>query len=252
MRHKGGWVAMTLALVWVLVAAWVPVLGAREGVAASSLAGGAKQAVEPGGVPNGLTGEEWGRIREMIRGAEYQYTWHTPSAAFVAPNRAHGLVTALDAEGLRVSPAIGQRVAGWGWQMRLAGWGTAGEMRAVGDEPVVRLEGGRVQLVWDQGLTEWYANDARGIEQGFTIQWPPEGVGREEGLVLEMAVATELSPRLAEDDRGVVFADGDGRTVLRYADLHVTDATGKVVPSRLEVHLNTPDAARYALCADMS
>ncbi|NIN09521.1 MAG: hypothetical protein GTO76_12965, partial [Planctomycetales bacterium] len=101
---------------------------------------------------------------------------------------------------------------------------------------------------WDEALTEWYFNDARGLEQGFTLARPPtpspawvrEGVppqrlGAGDSLVLEMGIATDLRPRLTADGQAVLFADASGQSVLRYADLHVTDATGHVFPARLEM-----------------
>ena len=56
--------------------------------------------------PAGLTAGEWTSIQEQIRQAEYYLTWHEPSAAQVAPNRAHGWHIAFGAAGAAVTPRL--------------------------------------------------------------------------------------------------------------------------------------------------
>ena len=34
---------------------------------------------------------------------------------------------------------------------------------------------GQVSYDWDETLSEWYVNDGRGLEHGFTVRQPPEG-----------------------------------------------------------------------------
>jgi hypothetical protein len=233
MRGKTPCVAVVL--VGVLYGACVGVCGARDGDEASAFAVSRTQAVKPGEIPRGLTSSDWGGIRGRLRETEYQYSWHDPSDGYVALNRGHGLETVLDTGGLRVSPAFGQRGAGWGWEMRLAGWGVAGEMRAVGAEPAMRSESSRVELDWSEGLTEWYVNDQRGVEQGFTIASRHGSDGGTGALVLEMTVETGLHAVVAEDGKSVVFSDAEERPVLRYGKLVVTDALGRVLPSRMEL-----------------
>ena len=54
--------------------------------------------------PDGLSSPVWDNIQQQVRDAEYQYTWHEPSDAYTAPNRANGWRTALGAAGARVAP----------------------------------------------------------------------------------------------------------------------------------------------------
>jgi hypothetical protein len=233
MARKSFWMAISLAVVCGVV--WTSVCGARDVVGDSQEDARHPRMVQPGGIPQGLKPSEWGNIRERIHEAEYQYAWHTPSEACVAPNRTHGWQTALGTAGLRLEPGFSQTSAGWALGLRLAAWGSPGDLRPVSGEPVQAMDGRRVTYRWDEGLTEWYINDSRGIEQGFTIQSPPAGVGGDGGPVLEMSLDTRLSPRLSADGKAVVFNDSSGRTVLRYADLHVTDSSGRVLPSHLEL-----------------
>ena len=95
------------------------------------------------------------------------------------------------------------------------------------------------------GVSEWYANGPLGLEQGFTVPHP--AVPESATLTLSMAVSGDLRPSLS--DGGVLFAR-DGRAVLAYRDLVVTDAVGRrlrsslaVADNRLEIKVDTSGAA---------
>ncbi|MDQ3623881.1 MAG: FG-GAP repeat protein [Verrucomicrobiota bacterium] len=79
-------------------------------------------------------------------------------------------------------------------------------------------------------------NRPQGIEQGFTLETPPERAGAKGAkLVLAMAVSGDLQAAMSEDGQSVVFRDAEGRRVLRYGGLHVFDSGGRVLPSGLAV-----------------
>jgi hypothetical protein len=88
-------------------------------------------------------------------------------------------------------------------------------------------------------IVEWYLNDERGLEQGFTIQSPPLPRSPDP-LLLELALSGDLSPRLADGGTAIEFTTTGGVRVLRYSDLHVTDATGRQLPA----HFQLPSPAR--------
>ncbi|MFZ6029935.1 MAG: FG-GAP repeat protein [Chloroflexota bacterium] len=166
----------------------------------------------------------WAQIAE----AEYIYTWHEPSAAWLAANPAQGWHTAFGAGGLRLEPSGGQ---GWHFGLRLSAWGRADALQAVeGVPPAAEKEG--VRYTRPAGLVEWYVNDSRGIEQGFDLAAAPSaGSG---ALVLEMAVDTDLAASLTSEGLAVTFSRA-GEAVLRYADLLVQDATGASLPAHIEL-----------------
>jgi len=105
-------------------------------------------------------------------------------------------------------------------------------------------------------LTEWYVNDERGLEQGFRLPAPPEGMkglrvmdeptvdvaipgrGRDvrpEDLVhLDLALEGNLSARVPEGGAAVEFVTPEGARAVRYAELKVTDATGQPLPAWME------------------
>jgi hypothetical protein len=83
-------------------------------------------------------------------------------------------------------------------------------------------------------LTEWYLNGSQGLEQGFTLARRPaaDNTGNEP-LVIALGVSGDLVPYQGTSEESVVFESRRG-AVLRYAGLKAVDATGRIVPSRLE------------------
>ena len=116
--------------------------------------------------------------------------------------------------------------------MRLESYGWAGRAQAVTERPRVTAETERVNYDWDETLREWYVNDGRGLEHGFTLWQPPAGRG--ETLELNLAVRGGLEPRVRDGGRTVAFVDAEGRAALLYAGLKVWDADGRALDARME------------------
>ncbi|MCA9438133.1 MAG: FG-GAP repeat protein, partial [Candidatus Omnitrophica bacterium] len=140
----------------------------------------------------------------------------------------------------------------WTWGLELVRYGT-GEHRVFATEPAAaRGEGSKLTYEWSPALEEWFVNDDRGLEHGYTVH---RRVGATP-LELELRIRGGLEPRVSGDARDVRFVDGDGRTVVSYSGLTVFDATGKNVPARfdlvdLHLRLSIDDAAaRYPLTID--
>ncbi len=228
-------ITLILVTVWLLNSAWLPGSQTASHSVVPADSHGRTQIIEPNQVPSGLSAGDWNEIQDLMRQAEYHYTWHDPSAAYVAPNRAQAWHTALGAEGLRVQPSFVQAEADWSWRLWLAAWGYADQLQPATSQPVQHVKAGRVTYQWHDALTEWYINDERGLEHGMTLQRRPARSSGDMPLYLEMAVETDLRPRLTQDRQAVLFADSSGQVVLRYADLVVTDANGKVTPAHLEL-----------------
>lgn len=81
--------------------------------------------------------------------------------------------------------------------------------------------------------TEWYVHGPLGLEQGFTLETPLGCGGRDS--VIEVALGGTLSPMMARGGQRVLLRSGHGTAVAAYGDLHVADATGRQLRSRLEV-----------------
>ncbi|MCA1778017.1 MAG: FG-GAP repeat protein [Xanthomonadaceae bacterium] len=122
----------------------------------------------------------------------------------------------------------------WQWGLELTRWGFAGEERAAAAVSRIDAEGERTVYSYVDGLEEWFINDARGLEHGFTVHQPPAGRG--DALRFEMAVLGELAPRIAANRRDVAFVDAQGSTALTYSGLQVWDADGRMLDARFEPH----------------
>ena len=95
------------------------------------------------------------------------------------------------------------------------------------------VSGNRVE--YQRGdLSEWYVNDSRGLEQGFTLARRP-GVSRGgESLVIALVVSGDLRPELGEQGGAVLLRSAEG-TVLRYSGLRAWDARGRALAAKLQV-----------------
>ncbi len=192
-------------------------------------------------LPNGTSANWWATAQEDIGRSEYQVTRQDRtfltglSAAYQAPNRAHNLRAYFTPTGIRIIPRAVDSAA-WEWGLTLTDYGCEGAVQPV---PPAGLSAQGNRIEYRRGnLTEWYLNDDRGIEQGFTIAAPPVSTSRGEGagyLVLEMALTGDLTPSLAEDGLAVELTTEDGMPVLRYGNLYVEDATGRRLPAHLAV-----------------
>jgi uncharacterized repeat protein (TIGR01451 family) len=179
--------------------------------------------------------------RHQIQEAEYHVTWQEQThlrglaAAWHAPNRAQNLRSYFTGRGVRVIPRVEQS-ASWEFGLELTGYGRAGSIRSV-SAPVVSTRGNRI--TYDRGgVVEWYLNDTRGLEQGFTLAGPPEERGEVAGegaLVLELTLSGDLSAFVSDDAKAIDLTTPAGARALRYAELSVVDAMGRALPARMEV-----------------
>ncbi len=158
-----------------------------------------------------------------IRAAEYAI--RRTGAGLEAPNRAHGFRVRFQERGTTLMPRGGD--GGFRLTIGLAAIGRD-ELRPV--DPVRPVLDGRRGSFVREGVVEWYENDRRGLEQGFSIERRAAGRG---SLRLVVGVAGSLEARLAGD--AVQLVDACGVVTLTYHDLVVVDANGDAVPAALRV-----------------
>ncbi len=178
------------------------------------------------GLPAGLTESDWESVR-----AEYQRRRHAVSevdGGFRARNPAQRWTTNFDRRGFTVEPDAG----GWSWGLELLSYGSAGEATLVTQPPRATRDVERFTYAWSPALEEWYVNDARGLEHGFTVSRAPEGA---ETLELRLRVRGGLSPRIDANGRGASFVGAEGETVVTYNGLQAWDAEGKGLKARLDL-----------------
>ena len=126
-------------------------------------------------LPPGVEAGWWAKVQENISREEYEVAWQGQTCwedlpgAYQAPNRAQGFQTFFTDAGIRLVPQ--DEKATWQWGLSLVVWGRPG-----GLEPVAKasLHAEKKRIAADRpGISEWYINDERGLEHGFTIHHQP-------------------------------------------------------------------------------
>ena len=214
--------ALVSALLAVLVVAGVALVRpwASADVARVSAPAGAlpSQGVWPAGLREAAS--------SAIAAEAYRFS-AAPDGRWVTGTPSQGLRSTFSAAGVSVGPVGG----GWDLRLSLARFGRAGALGAVpAAQPVGSAEG--VEYRRGPALTEWYRNEPRGLEQGFTVARAPSGGAGP--LILEMDAAG-LAVALSADGREVVGRTAGGSAVVRYGGLVVSDAAGRRVPASLAV-----------------
>jgi hypothetical protein len=267
-------------------------------------------------VPDGLSASDWSSIRAAYDAG--RHAAHAVEVGYQARNPGQQWRTCFDGRGFLTTPdrpttdrASVQGADGWSWGLELVSYGREGAEREVAKRIVdsvapvsnrcispgamptsssacsssaclapscVGSDGNRVSYEWDDALTEWYVNDPRGLEHGYTVHKRPnprhsrESVSptprhsRESGnpadsgclLQFTLAVRGDLRTRINNDGRGVTFVDDNGAAVVNYTGLTAYDADGAVVPAWFEagrvrqiLSIVVDDrAARYPLTID--
>jgi hypothetical protein len=168
-------------------------------------------------------------VRHTLEQAQAaSYTIRRTGANYVAANPAQGLQVRFTAAGPRLSTAGTARAT---WDLQLVAYGR-GRLRSVASgTPAAR----GATLSYRRGdLTEWYRNDARGLEQGFTLAARPAGPAAQP-LTLALRMSGTLHARLAASGAAIVLVAPDRAAVWRYGGLRASDATGRALAAHLAV-----------------
>jgi hypothetical protein len=220
--------------------------------AATPPAGKTQQLTTPDQVPEGLAKSDWASIRAAYEAG--QHAFQPIEGGWQARNPGQQWTTKFDRRGFLAQP----RDADWQWGLELKSYGFEETQTAIGGTPAVKAEGQRLSYQWDATVQEWWVNDKRGLEHGFTVAKRPSlPASSSQSLSFTLAVRGTLTPKVSPDALGVMFQDAGGATVLNYTGLKVWDADGKILVSHFEpagqnaVRLLVDDrAARYPITID--
>ncbi len=223
-------------------------------------AGKTQQLTSPDQVPQGLAKSDWSSIRAAYEAGRHSFqpvpgkdgVWH-------ARNPGQQWLTIFDQHGFVAQPQCG----GWSWGLELKSYGFGEKQTPISGQPEVKTAGQRLSYQWDAVVQEWWVNDPRGLEHGFTIGQRPDGISDSQSqisvpLAFTLGVRGSLKPTLTADAKGLLFQDAAGATVLNYTGLKVWDADGQVLPSRFEMSDPEPTVrllvdernARYPISID--
>ena len=224
---------LRFAIVWLAALALVLCLDGIRGPAEQAPA--PSTAVAPAGIDAGW----WAQVQRDLSRAEYSVTWQERTclpglaSAYQAPNRAQDLRTYFTPDGVRMTSRT-RPGAGWEWGLRLAAYGVAGDLRAP-EAAALAPRANRIE--YRRGdLTEWYINDERGLEQGFTLARPPAGAAAKNArLVFELALTGNVLATALPDGAGLVGHTRDGVHVVDYTQLVAYDADGRDLPAAMRL-----------------
>ena len=201
-------------------------------VIAASLAA-APAGAQSSAIPHPADGQDpaWKQsVAAAMAAKEYEFTPGETGANF-APNRSCNLRTQVNAQGIELNP---RSAGGWSVAMRTSRLGRPRSMREVqAGESVATANRAEIRR---PGFVEWYVNDTRGVEQGFTLTQRQDGEGP---LLLEMQIETATRAELTDGGNALSFHDPADGLVLRYAGLVVLDAEGTTVPARMALDGST-------------
>ncbi len=198
--------------------------------------------------PQGLTASDWSTIQAAYETGQYKV--FPTDGTHRARNPGQRWSTSFDGRGTTTTPDTGN----WSWGLSLMAYGWPKAQRQVARPLAVSTVGARLAYDWDARLTEWYVNDQRGLEHGYTVhERAPNASGC---LTLSLTVRGGLLPEVSKDGHDVNFVDDTGGAVLRYAGLKVLDQDGKTLAATWQVQngglLLTVEeqGARYPLTID--
>ena len=160
---------------------------------------------DPSAVPEGLSASDWSSIR-----AAYEAQRHAVVATedgFRARNFRQQWLTQFDARGFLTQPDAG----GWQWGLELRSYGFAGQQRAMQGKAEVTGEGRRVVYRWDGVVQEWFVNDQRGLEHGFSVQERPAHRRGGRALGIRPGGAGRFAAESVRGREGGQFCEREGR-----------------------------------------
>jgi hypothetical protein len=201
-------------------------------------------------LPSGVTESWYAKAVESIRQSEYQPIRQDQESSdmvqsWQALNRAQNFRIQFSQAGCRVWPRAGR--SAWNWGLGLAAYGGT-PVTDFEAHPDVTVVGGRVEIHFGD-ITEWYVNDERGLEHGFTLHVPSESAVASGEAVVWVQITGSLEPRLTPDADAMELWDGEVRAI-RYDGLKVLDAAGRALPSRFDLAAAPESAPRLAIRVD--
>ena len=169
--------------------------------------------------PKDLSEGDWSSIRAAYEAGRHQF-FQQPDGSHTARNPGLGWKMTFDEAGFTATPENGA----WTWGLELEG-----EVGETGDRTLASAPTGGLVVRRSAELTEWFINDQRGLEQGWTLSAPAE---------IRLRVRGNLKATVSE--QSVRFGDA-----ITYSGLKAWDATGKIIPTRFEA-----TAEGFAVCYD--
>jgi len=139
---------------------------------------------------------------------------------------------ALDADVLVGTRGMTLRTGAGAWTLGASAPALSGNAPALGLPRQTAPNRVEVDRGW---AIEWVVNGPSGLEQGWDIPKRPAWATEDGELLIPLEQDGNLRAVAAQaDGRVICVRNAQGRDILRYAGLHVTDAAGRELPARFE------------------
>lgn len=161
---------------------------------------------------------------------------HSRGSEYFAANPKQQLRAWFSTDGVELAsglPAEDNNAEPWRVALRLHGIGRDGSMTTV-SAGTATSDGNRVEVRHSRSaITQWFINREEGLEQGFTLHEPPQGVTGEVTVLLN--VTGTLRAKTMDQQQSICFIDAKGIEVIQYTGLKAWDANGRSLESRMEI-----------------
>jgi uncharacterized delta-60 repeat protein len=179
--------------------------------------------------PRGMSTGDWREIRDAREASRHAF--QATDGGHAARNPGQRWHTHFGPRGFLATPDAG----GWQWGLELRSYGFRHRRQHFGDDvrPLVTAEGQRLTRTWHGGLQEWYLNDQRGLEHGFTLARRPDEAEENGVLTFELAVRGGLRAQVQNGGLSASFVSETGGAAVMYSGLKAWDADGRAMPARM-------------------
>jgi hypothetical protein len=143
--------------------------GFAESPSLSSL-GKPQKLTSPDQVPEGLQKSDWASVRAAHMA--WQHRFQPLEDGWQARNPEQQWTMRFDGRGFLATPHDGD----WTWGLELESYGRGDQQRKVNNQPAVKAEGQKLSYQWDATVQEWWVNDQRGLEHGYTLAQRPAAI----------------------------------------------------------------------------
>jgi fibronectin type 3 domain-containing protein len=185
--------------------------------------------------PKGIAPEAWSRIMADVQAKTYAVQ-SSQTGTLVADNPAQHLGALFTPRGVALTPVQHTRLNPHAPHRLLAKMpGAPFELRTQSvdgarNAPVSPVASANRVEYQHPGYVEWYVNDAKGLEQGWTLN-----AAALDGKSPSIRIAVGGARTVAEGADAIRIEDHQGKLRYRYAGLKVADATQRVLPAHLRL-----------------
>ena len=173
-----------------------------------------------------ITTADWNGIRAAREA--HQHAIIVSAGGYRAVNPAQKWQTEFDGVGFLTQPEQGD----WRWGLKLRSYGFPGHEQTATKARTTKAEGQCVTYERETNLSEWFVNDRKGLEHGFTIAKRLDGPDKNKApLQFAFSVLGNLRPVIASDGREVRFVNESGLAIVTYDKLEALDADGRSLPA---------------------